>query len=205
MANPIPDGAHTVTPYMTLKDASRAIEFYARAFGAEEVVRMPGPGGRGVMHAEIKIGDSMVYLSDEMPGTGAKSPGALGGTAVTLHLYVPDSDAAYARAVAAGAKGTMPPADMFWGDRFSQVVDPFGHRWSIATHTEDLTPEQMGQRADEFFAAFAAQAQAAKKRKPGKAKAKAKPAAKRAAKPAPKKAIKKAIKKAGKKQAAKRR
>ena len=141
----VPEGYRTVTPYLTLKDAAKAIEWYKKAFGAEETVRMPGPDG-GVMHAEIKIGDSFVMLSDESPGFGNKSPQSLGGSATSIHLYVPDCDASFNRAVGAGATAKMPPMDMFWGDRFGTLTDPFGHEWSVATHKEDVTPEEMGKR-----------------------------------------------------------
>jgi PhnB protein len=135
-----------------VKDAAAAIEFYKRAFGAEEVERMPGPGGKGVMHAEIKIGDSRIMLSDEFPGTGCSSPQTLGGTTCQLFLYVPDVDSAYQRAVSAGATATMPVADMFWGDRYGKLSDPFGHQWGLATHKEDVSPSELKRRSEEFFA-----------------------------------------------------
>jgi PhnB protein len=155
MPNPIPEGYHSVTPYISCKDAGAAIDFYKRAFGAQELFRMPGPGGHGVMHAEIMVGDSHVMLADEFPGAGAKSPQSLGGTTCSLFLYVKDVDATFAKAVAAGAEGAMPPADQFWGDRFGKVIDPFGHEWSMATHIEDVAPEDMQKRADAFFAQMA--------------------------------------------------
>ena len=139
---PIPTGMHTLTPHLVCAGAADAIGFYQRAFGATEVTRLATPDGK-LMHASVRIGDSTVMLVDEMPQWGALGPLALKGTPVTLHLYVQDVDAAYAKAVAAGAKPTMPPADMFWGDRYGQVEDPFGHRWSIATHTRDLTDAQI--------------------------------------------------------------
>jgi uncharacterized glyoxalase superfamily protein PhnB len=151
MANkvkPIPDGAHTVTPYLTVKGAAQAIEFYKKAFGATELMRMPGPGG-AVMHAEIKIGDSLIFLAEEFPGMGNGSPSSLGGTTVGIHLNVENVDAVHDRAVAAGAKSQMPPQDMFWGDRFTKLVDPFGHSWSISTHIEDVSPEEMQRRSVE--------------------------------------------------------
>ena len=152
---PIPQGYHSVTPYMVLRNASAAIEFYKRAFGAEEVVRMPGPDGK-VMHAEIKIGDSFIMLGDEMEGMGtAKSPQSLGATSVSLHVYVENVDKSIERAVAAGAKLQMPATDMFWGDRFGKVADPFGHEWSFATHIEDVSPEEMTRRGQEMFAQMA--------------------------------------------------
>lgn len=138
----IPSGFHTVTPHLVCDGAADAIGFYQRAFGAEELSRMPGPGGK-LMHAMIRIGDAVLMLNDAFPEMGAKGPNALGGTPVTLHLYVQDADAAFARAVAAGATPRMPVAEQFWGDRYGIVVDPFGHQWSIATHVKDLTPEQM--------------------------------------------------------------
>jgi PhnB protein len=144
---PVPDGYHSLTPYLTLRGGARAIEFYRRAFGAEELMRMPTPDGR-IMHAEIRIGDSVVMLSDEAPEIGARAPQTLGGTAGSLFLYVTDVDAALARAVEAGATLKMPAQDMFWGDRYGRVTDPFGHDWQIATHKEDLTPEEIGRRRD---------------------------------------------------------
>jgi PhnB protein len=147
MAKPIPDGYRTVTPYLTVKGAAQAIDFYKRAFGAQEIERMTGPDGKSVMHAEIKIGDSIVMLTDEMPQMGTRSPQTLGGTTASVFLYVPDVDSAFKRAVDAGAKATMPPADMFWGDRFGKLVDPFGHEWGMATHKEDLSPEEVRKRA----------------------------------------------------------
>lgn len=138
----IPDGMHTLTPHIVCEGASDAIAFYRKAFNAEEMTRLPAPGGK-VMHAAIRIGDSVVMLMDDFPEWGSLGPKALKGSPVTLHLYVQDVDAAIKQAVAAGAQVTMPAADMFWGDRYGQVVDPFGHRWSIATHKEDLTPEEI--------------------------------------------------------------
>jgi PhnB protein len=140
----IPDGMHTVTPHLICAGASDAIDFYNQAFGAVELTRMPGQNGK-LMHASIRIGDSTVMLTDEMPDFGALGPNALKGSPVTIHLYVEDVDAVAARAVAAGAKIRMPVADMFWGDRYGQLEDPFGHRWSIATHVRDVTPEEMRQ------------------------------------------------------------
>jgi PhnB protein len=143
--NPIPEGYRTVTPYLTIKGAAQAIEWYKKAFGAQEIARMPMPDGR-LMHAEIKIGDSFVMLSDETPEFGNKSPQSLGGSASSIHLYVRDCDASFNQAVAAGATVKMPPMDMFWGDRFGALTDPFGHQWSIATHKEDLSEEEMEKR-----------------------------------------------------------
>jgi len=146
---PIPDGYHTVTPYLYIKDATRAIDFYKKAFGAVEIMRMPGPEGKGIGHAELKIGDSFIYMADEWPGTSLSSPEKLGGTTVSIHLYVKDADALFKQAVAAGAKVEMPLTDMFWGDRFGKVMDPFGHSWSIATHKEDVPPDEMARRGAE--------------------------------------------------------
>jgi uncharacterized glyoxalase superfamily protein PhnB len=149
---PIPDGYHTVTPHLVLRDAAKAIDFYKKAFGAEELFRMPGPDGK-IMHAEIKIGDSIVYLCDELPRMkGWVSPAQLKGTTVCLHIYTEDVDAAFDKAVAAGATVTMPIMDAFWGDRYGKLSDPFGHEWSIATHKHDYTPEQIAKNAQEFFA-----------------------------------------------------
>ncbi len=156
MPNPvkaIPDGYHTVTPALTVRDGAKAVEFYKRAFGAREAFRMDGPDGK-LMHAELKIGDSSIMLGEENLQWGAQSPEFLKGTPVSLYLYVPHVDAAFAQAVAAGAKALKPVADMFWGDRQGEVSDPFGHRWSLATHKEDLTPEQIKQGAQEFFASL---------------------------------------------------
>ena len=141
-ASPIPAGFHTITPHLVCDGAADALTFYAQAFGAQELSRMPGPGGR-LMHAQVRIGDSLLMLADAFPDFGSVGPLALKNTPVYIHLYVEDVDAAYARAVEAGAKPLMPPADMFWGDRYGQVEDPFGHRWSIATHERDMTPQQM--------------------------------------------------------------
>jgi uncharacterized glyoxalase superfamily protein PhnB len=151
MPNFIPDGFRTVTPYLVVKSARQAIDFYRKAFGAEELMFATTPDG-ACMHADIKIGDSVVMLNDEFPKFNVLSPLTRGGTSVTLHLYVPDVDAAFQKAVAAGATVKMPPADMFWGDRYCQLSDPFGHSWSIATHKEDPTPEQMQERMKKAFA-----------------------------------------------------
>lgn len=138
----IPDGMHSLTPHLICAGAADAIEFYKKAFNAVELARLPGPEGK-LMHALVRIGDSMVMLVDEFPQWGSLGPKALKGSPVVLHLYVEDVDAQVAQAVAAGAKLTMPVADMFWGDRYGQVEDPFGHKWSVATHTRDLTPEEI--------------------------------------------------------------
>jgi PhnB protein len=159
MANvpPIPPGYHTVTPYITVTNAREAIDFYKRAFGAEELFVMGGPGGK-VMHAEIKIGDSVVMLSDEHPEFGAKAPVTAGCTTAALMIYVPDVDASFERAVKAGAKTGMPVQDMFWGDRYGQVIDPYGQKWSIATHVKDLSPEEMERGQKEWMANMAKKA-----------------------------------------------
>jgi PhnB protein len=152
---PIPEGYNTLTPYLAVDDAAKAIEFYGRAFGAKERYRMPGPGGT-IAHAEIQIGNSVIMLSDPFPQATAKPPSQLGGTTNGLFMYVEDVDAAFKRAIDAGASETMPPADQFWGDRFGTVTDPFGHAWQLATHVEDVPPEEMARRGEEALAAMAA-------------------------------------------------
>jgi len=148
---PIPEGHHTITPSLTVKGASDAIEFYKKAFGATEIHRMPDPNGL-IMHAALKVGDSMFFLNDEMPmPEGGKSPASIGGTAVTINLYVPDADKIYRQAISAGARETMPIADQFWGDRYGIVTDPFGHKWAIATRIEDLSTQEMEKRGREFM------------------------------------------------------
>jgi len=151
-AKPVPDGFRTVTPHLVCAGAADAIEFYKKAFGATEMFRLPAPDGR-LIHASIMIGDSMVMLVDEMKEMNSLGPHARGGTSVGIHLQVEDADALFARAVAAGAKVKMPPADMFWGDRFGVVIDPFGHEWSIATHLRDLTPDEIAAAAAEAMKA----------------------------------------------------
>jgi len=154
---PIPEGYRTITPYLTQRDAAQAIEFYKKAFGATETSRFSGPGG-SIMHAGLKIGDSLFFLNDEMPMPGGtRSPQSIGGTPVTINLYVPDCDKIYKQAIAAGAKQVMPLDDQFWGDRYGVVDDPYGHRWAIATHKEDLTPEELDKRGKEFMAKMAKQ------------------------------------------------
>ena len=148
---PVPDGYSTVTPYLIVDGAAAAIDFYRRAFGAEELVRMPMPGGR-VGHAEIQIGDSRVMLADEFPEMDARGPKSRGGTAVTILLYVNDCDVVFNRAVAAGAKVRKAMQDQFYGDRSGTLEDPFGHVWTIATHKEDVSPEEMQRRFDAAFA-----------------------------------------------------
>jgi len=139
---PIPDGMHSVTPHLICAGAADAIDFYKKAFNAIELSRLPGQSGK-LLHGSIRIGDSTVMLSDEFPEMGGLGPKSLKGSPVTIHLYVEDVDAFAARAIAAGAKVTMPVADMFWGGRYGQFEDPFGHRWSIATHVRDVQPEDM--------------------------------------------------------------
>ena len=141
---PIPDGMHSLTPHLICANAADAIEFYRKAFDAVELVRLPGPQGK-LIHAIVRIGDSALMLVDENPQWGLLGPKMLKGSPVAVHLYVKDADAAVAQAVAAGAKVTMPLADMFWGDRYAQLEDPFGHRWSVATHTRDVSPEEAQQ------------------------------------------------------------
>jgi uncharacterized glyoxalase superfamily protein PhnB len=147
----IPRGYHTVTPHLTVRGAVDAIDFYKRAFGARERGRMPLPDGKTIMHAELQIGNSIVFLADEFPDMGCRAPQTLGGATGTLHLYVKDVDRAFRRAVAAGAEVRMPVADMFWGDRYAKVADPFGHEWGLATHKEDLSAREIGRRAEAFF------------------------------------------------------
>lgn len=148
--NPIPRGMHTVTPNLTVRDCAKAIDFYKRALGAQEVARMNAPDGKSVWHAELKIGDSIVFMNDEMPGMGRPAPQAANPVPVTMWLYVPDCDAAFDRAVKAGARAIEPPADMFWGDRCAGVADPYGYLWSFATHQKDLTEEEMRRAGAEF-------------------------------------------------------
>ena len=143
---PIPDGYRTATPYLIVQGAAQAIEFYKRAFGATELLRMPDPQGR-VAHAEIKIGDSVIMLADEHPAMGHRGPRALGGSSVSILLYVADVDGVFERSVKAGAKAQRPVADQFYGDRAGTLEDPFGHVWTIATHIEDVPPEELERRA----------------------------------------------------------
>jgi PhnB protein len=143
---PIPDNYRAITPYLYMSDATGAIEFYKKVFGATERMRMPAPGGK-VGHAELEFGDSVVMLADEYPDIGCRSPRSVGGSPVGLLFYVPDVDAVFARAVAAGAKVTQAIEDKFYGDRAGSLTDPFGHNWHIATHVEDVSPEEMEKRA----------------------------------------------------------
>ena len=143
--NPIPKGYHSVTPYLIIKDAARAIDFYKKVFDATELVRMADPSGK-IGHAEIKIGDSMIMLADEHAEMGHRSPQSLGGSPVGIHLYLEDSDSTVKKAVAAGAKLERPVQDQFYGDRSGQITDPFGHVWTVSTQKEDLSPEEMKKR-----------------------------------------------------------
>ena len=144
-AKPIPDGYHTATPYLVVQNAASAIEFYKKAFGAEELMRLASPDGK-IGHAEIKIGDSPIMLADEYPEMGYRGPRALGGSPVSIMLYVEDVDARFNQAVAAGAKVVRPVMDQFYGDRSGNIEDPFGHVWTIATHKEDVSPEEIEKR-----------------------------------------------------------
>ena len=150
----VPEGHHTVTPQLTLDNAAQAIDWYKQALGAQEVSRAPGPDGK-LMHAEVRIGDSRIMLNDAVMGN--KGPKALGGSPASLWLYVEDCDALFNRAVSAGGQVRMPMGDQFWGDRCGTVADPHGYSWTIATHKEDLTREEMQQRSEEFFKQFAQQ------------------------------------------------
>ena len=149
-ARAIPQGYHTVTPSLMVAGAAKAIEFYKKAFGAEEVMRFPGPDGK-LMHAEIRVGDSVIMLGDEMPEHGARGPKSIGGTPVSFFVYQDNVDAAWKRAKDAGATEIMPLIDQFWGDRAGCLEDPFGHHWWLAQHVEDLTPDEIKRKADAFF------------------------------------------------------
>jgi PhnB protein len=151
---PIPEGYSTISPYLAVDDAAEAIEYYKKAFGAEETVRMEAPGGK-IGHAELKIGDSHVMLSDPFPQASTTPPKELGGTSASIFMYVEDVDAVVQKAVNSGATVTMEVEDQFWGDRFGSITDPFGHNWSIATHVEDLTPEEIEERGKAAMAAMA--------------------------------------------------
>jgi len=143
---PIPEGYHTLTPYLAVEDAARAIEFYKDAFGAEEIHRMPGPDG-SIAHAELQIGDSKLMLSDPFPQSNVRPPSERGGPTASVFMYVDDADAVFEQAKTAGATVSMPLEDMFWGDRFGSLTDPFGHVWSVATHIEDVPEAEMAERA----------------------------------------------------------
>ena len=150
----VPKGYRTATPYLTIKDVKAALAFYKKAFNAKELVAMPGPDGN-IMHAEIKIGNSIIMMGEEWPSYGMLSPKTIGSSGSSIYLYVRNCDRVYKRAVKAGATSMMEPADMFYGDRSGKVVDPFGHVWGIATHKEDLTPEQVAERGQKWMAAQA--------------------------------------------------
>ena len=152
MAKPIPEGYHSVTPYLIIKGATEAIDFYKKAFGATELFRMPAPGGK-IGHAEIKIGDSPIMLADESPEMGYKSPKSLGGSPISIMIYVVDVDTVFKRAIAAGGKEQRPVKDQFYGDRSGTLEDPFGHVWHVATHKEDVSPEEMERRVKSYTAA----------------------------------------------------
>ena len=147
---PVPEGYHTATPHIVVTDAARALEFYGRAFGATELMRMPAPGGR-IGHAEISIGDSRIMLCDEFPEMGARSPRALGGSPVSIYLYVDDADRVTKQAIRAGAKEIRPLEDKFYGDRSGTIEDPFGHTWHISTHKEDVSPEELQRRVQKMM------------------------------------------------------
>jgi uncharacterized glyoxalase superfamily protein PhnB len=151
MTKPIPDGYNTITASLIVRNATNAIEFYKKAFDAQELYRFLGPDDKSIMHAELKIGSSRIMLSEESPQMNCHSPQSLGGTGIYIYMYVDDADTTFNKAVSAGAKPTMPVMDMFWGDRFGQIEDPFGHVWSIATHKKDMTPEDIHKAGLEFF------------------------------------------------------
>ena len=153
--NPIPTGYHTVTPSLVVRGGKQAIEFYKRAFGAKELGAMYMPDGQKLMHAEIQIGDSRVMLGEESLDMGSKAPPTLGGSPVSLNIYTEDCDAVFNTAVSAGATATMQPTDMFWGDRYCKVTDPFGHGWGILTHKEEVSEAEMGRRAQEWMSSMA--------------------------------------------------
>ena len=150
---PVPEGFHSITPHLVVHGAMAAIEFYKKVFGATSIMCMPGPGGK-VMHAEVKIGDSILFLADDFPDMGSCAPSPAGSSPVVIHLYMEDCDKIFNQAVAAGAKPQMPPANMFWGDRYCKFSDPFGHHWAVATHIEDIPPEEMPKRAETAMAQF---------------------------------------------------
>src|ERR1700687_2505178 len=151
-AKGIPEGFHSVTPELMVKNASEAIEFYKKAFGAQELSRMETPDRKAIMHAEPRIGASIIFVGDEFPAAGIQSPHSAGTTTASFHLFVDDADTAFKKAVLAGARVKMPMADMFWGDRYGRLIDPYGHEWGIATRIEELTPEEMKKRAEIVFA-----------------------------------------------------
>lgn len=148
---PVPEDFHTITPYLICRDAAAAVEFYERAFGARELYRNLAPNGHSIIHSELLIGDSRFFINEEFPRYGQHSPLQYGGSAVTLHLYVQDVDTLFETAVAAGAEVSVPLDDQFWGDRYGRVRDPFGHEWSLASRIEDLSPDEVHQRAEAAF------------------------------------------------------
>jgi uncharacterized glyoxalase superfamily protein PhnB len=150
--NPIPEGCNSVNVYLVVKDGQAAIDFYTKAFGAIGGSCMPGPDGKGIMHAELKIGNSTVMLTEENPEWGTKSAETLGGSPMSLHVYLPDVDAAFQQAIDAGCTSVYPIMDTFWGDRYGKLSDPFGFEWGLATHTEDVPEEEMAERAQQWFA-----------------------------------------------------
>jgi uncharacterized glyoxalase superfamily protein PhnB len=147
---PIPDGMRAVTPSLSIRDAHVAIDFYKKAFGATELMRMAGPDGK-IVHGEIRIGDSTIFISDEFPAMGGKAVQTYGGSPASIYLYVPDVDATFKAAVAAGATAKMPPSNAFWGDRHAYIIDPFGYPWALATHVEDVPPDEIARRSKAFF------------------------------------------------------
>ena len=149
MAKPIPHGMHTATISLTVQDSSAMIDFYKKVFDAQELFRMPGPDGKTIMHAEVKIGDSIIMLNDEFPKMNCRSPKSVGGTSSGIYLYVDDVDGTVKKAIENGAKLQMPVMDMFWGDRLGNIEDPSGHMWSVATHVKDMTPEEMAKAGQE--------------------------------------------------------
>ncbi len=152
---PIPEGAHTLTPNLVIRDCAKAIEFYKRALGAQELSRFPAPDGKSVWHAAIKVGNSTLYLNDEMPGMSRPPPSPSAAAPVTMWLWVEDADAAYRRAIEAGARSMGEPADMFWGDRTAGIADPYGYLWTFATHKKDMTPDEVRKAGEEFAKAQA--------------------------------------------------
>ena len=154
--SPIPKGLHTVTPNLLFRECAKAIEFYQKAFGAQEIARFPAPDGSSIWHSELRIGDSVLYLNDTMPGMPVSAPTPDAPSPMALWLYLEDCDAAFDRAVGAGARAMMPPADMFWGDRMAAVADPFGYLWHFATRKKELSPEEMRRGAEEMARSMAA-------------------------------------------------
>ena len=149
--NPVPEEFHTITPHLVVRDVAKAVAFYHQAFNAEELYRNLAPDGKSIIHSELLLGDSRFFVNDEFPDHGSLSPVALNGSPVTLHLYVQDVDKVWDRAVGAGAEVLMPLENQFWGDRYGILRDPFGHKWSIASRLEDLSPKELNQRAAQFF------------------------------------------------------